>query len=416
MADELDKWNSLSPLRVKEYRFFIISRFFYIMALRMVGTVVAYRLFQLTRDSFSIGLVGLAEFVPVFVLALYAGHVIDRSDKRKLLLQGVLSYSICIIALIIVTSPFVFQRFNNRFLEISFYVIIFFTGVIRAFAGPTSSAIIAQLVPRNMLHFAASISSTTWLSASILGHASAGFFIAWFGVQTTFYIVLLYILIASYGISRIKSKPFVPIDTEKVNVWHSVREGLQYVFRHKVLLGAISLDLFAVLFGGAVALIPEFADRILGVGPKGFGLLNAAIDIGAATMLAFTTFFPLRRRQGTILMFAVAGFGICIIAFGLSNIYWISFVALLVAGMLDGISVVIRGTILQLTTPDEMRGRVSSVNSMFVNSSNELGQFESGFAARMLGTVPSVLFGGVMTILIVIITWIKAPGLRKFEY
>jgi sugar phosphate permease len=181
-------------------------------------------------------------------------------------------------------------------------------------------------------------------------------------------------------------------------------------------LGAISLDLFAVLFGGAVALIPEFADRILGVGPKGFGLLNAAIDIGAATMLAFTTFFPLRRRQGTILMFAVAGFGICIIAFGLSNIYWISFVALLVAGMLDGISVVIRGTILQLTTPDEMRGRVSSVNSMFVNSSNELGQFESGFAARMLGTVPSVLFGGVMTILIVIITWIKAPGLRKFEY
>jgi len=416
MADELDKWNSLSPLRVKEYRLFIISRFFYIMALRMVGTVVAYRLFQLTRDSFSIGLVGLAEFVPVFVLALYAGHVIDRSDKRKLLLQGVLSYSICIIALIIVTSPFVFQRFNNRFLEISFYVIIFCTGVIRAFAGPTSSAIIAQLVPRNMLHFAASISSTTWLSASILGHASAGFFIAWFGVHSTFYIVLLYILIASYGISRIKSKPFVPLDTEKVNVWHSVREGLQYVFRHKVLLGAISLDLFAVLFGGAVALIPEFADRILGVGPKGFGLLNAAIDIGAATMLAFTTLFPLRRRQGSILMIAVAGFGICIIAFGLSNIYWISFVALLVAGMLDGISVVIRGTILQLTTPDEMRGRVSSVNSMFVNSSNELGQFESGFAARMLGTVPSVLFGGVMTILIVIITWIKAPGLRKFEY
>jgi MFS family permease len=143
--------------------------------------------------------------------------VIDRSDKRKLLLQGVLSYSICIIALIIVTSPFVFQKFNNRFSEISFYVIIFFTGVIRAFAGPTSSAIIAQLVPRNILHFAASISSTTWLSASILGHASAGFFIAWFGVHTTFYIVLLYILIASYGISRIKSKPFVPLDTENVN-------------------------------------------------------------------------------------------------------------------------------------------------------------------------------------------------------
>ena len=406
---------SLAPLYEKEYRFFIIARFFYIMALRMVGTVVAYQLFQLTRSSFSIGLVGLSEFIPVFTLALYAGYIIDRSDKRTMLFRGILSYSLCVLGLILVTSSYFESRVDSKLIELSFYVLIFFTGVIRAFAGPTSHAIIAQLVPRNILPFAANISSTTWLGASILGHASAGFFIAWFGVHGTFYIILAYILLAAFITSLISKKPVLHSNIN-IKAWESVKEGLRYVFRHKVLLSAISLDLFAVLFGGAVALIPEFAERILKIGPIGFGWLNAAIDIGSVLMILFITFFPLRRAQGTILLFAVAGFGICIIAFGMSDMFWMSFTALVIAGMLDGISVVIRGTILQLTTPDEMRGRVSSVNSMFVNSSNELGQFESGFTARIFGAAPAVIFGGVMTILVVIITWIKAPGIRKFEY
>ncbi|MFN2440400.1 MAG: MFS transporter, partial [Chitinophagaceae bacterium] len=407
MTQSTLRFQSIAPFYEKEFRMFIIARFFYIMALRMVTTVVAYKLFQITRDSFSIGLVGLSEFVPVFVLALYAGYKIDRSDKRTLLLKGILSYAVCIVGLIIVTTPaFEMQRQQN-FLEISFYIIIFFTGVIRSFAGPTSNAIIAQLVPRGMLHYAANISSTTWLSASIIGHASAGFFIAWFGVNATFYIILAYILIGAFFISKIKKKPVMHTNFT-LKAWGSVKEGLRYVFNHKVMLGAISLDLFAVLFGGAVALIPEFADRILQVGPKGFGFLNAAIDLGAAIILIFNTFFPLRQKQGTILLFAVTGFGLCIIIFGLSTIYWMSFVALFLAGMLDGISVVIRGTILQLTTPDEMRGRVSAVNSMFINSSNELGQFESGVTARLFGAPMAVIFGGFMTILVAIITWIKA--------
>ena len=190
-----------------------------------------------------------------------------------------------------------------------------------------------------------------------------------------------------------------------------------FVFSHKILLGAISLDLFAVLFGGAVALIPEFANKILNVGPIGFGWLNAAIDIGSMITIICITVFPLTKKQGYKLFWAVAGFGLCIIVFGISRIYWISFAALLIAGMLDGISVVIRGTVMQLTTPDEMRGRVSSVNSMFINSSNELGQFESGFTARIFGGAsPAVIFGGCMTLLVVIITWFKASALRKFEY
>jgi MFS family permease len=391
-------------------------RFFYIMALRMVATVVAYQLFHLTKSSFSIGIVGLSEFIPVFSLALYAGHVIDRSDKRTLLLKGILSYSVCVVALIIVTLPSVEKQVSVTGLSWLFYAIIFCTGAIRAFAGPASNAILAQLVPKNILHYAANISSTTWLSASILGHASAGFLIFLAGVHGTFYIILFYVLIAAYALSKVKKKPVVDTTTG-IKTWDSVKEGLKYVFHHKILLAAISLDLFAVLFGGAVALIPEFAHSILKVGPIGFGWLNAAIDIGSVIMIMMVTLNPLRRHQGLLLMLAVSGFGCCIIVFGLSTNYWISFFALLVAGMLDGISVIVRGTVLQLTTPDEMRGRVSSVNSMFINSSNELGQFESGFTARIFGGVQrAVIFGGIMTVLVVIIAWIKAPRLRKFEY
>src|SRR5688500_1517705 len=358
---------SLAPLLEPEYRLYIASRFLYIMALRMVATIVAYKLFQLTKSSFAIGLVGLSEFIPVFAFALYAGHVIDKSDKRTLLLKGIFSYSLCVLALLFITSPYGEEILSPKTMELSIYGVIFFTGVVRAFAGPTSSAIVAQLIPRDVLKYASNLSSSTWLAASIVGHASAGLFIAWFGVHTSFYIILSYVRISCIFIYRIKKKP-IAFNNSNIKAWESVKEGLRYVFRHKIMLGAISLDLFAVLFGGAVALIPEFAERILKVGPIGFGWLNAAIDIGSVIMIITMTFKPLRRKQGLILLYAVAGFGLCIIVFGLSKIYWVSFAALLIAGMLDGISVLVRGNIFQLTTPDEMRGRVSSVNSMFVNS------------------------------------------------
>lgn len=407
---------SLSPLNHREFRLYVFVRFLYIMALRMVATVVGWQLFQLTQDSFSIGIAGLSEFIPVFALALYAGHVIDRSDKRTLLLKGILAYAACLVGLIVVTLPAFENKFSVSSLSILFYTIIFFTGAIRAFAGPTSNAIIAQLVPKTILQYAANISSTTWLAASIFGHASAGFLIHLTGVNATFWIILLYVLLAAFALSKIEKKPIVHTKAG-VKTWDSMKEGLSYVYRNKILLAAISLDLFAVLFGGAVALIPEFATKILQVGSIGFGWLNAAVDIGSVIMIIIITLNPLRKRQGLILFFAVGGFGLCIIAFGLSDIYWISFAALLIAGMLDGISVIIRGTVLQLTTPDEMRGRVSSVNSMFINSSNELGQFESGFTARLFGGArPAVIFGGIMTLVVVFIAWIKAPKLRKFEY
>ena len=378
--------------------------------------MVAYALFHLTKDSFSIGIAGLAEFIPVVSLALYAGHVIDRSDKRTLILKGIFAYLSCVILLILITIPRMQANFSILTLSVLFYTVIFFTGAIRAFVGPAFNAILSQLVSRDILPFAANISSTSWLLASISGHASAGFLIANLGINSSFLVVLAYVSFALLALTKIKPKPIVH-NKANVKTMESMKEGLRFVFQHKILLAAISLDLFAVLFGGAKALIPEFADRLLQVGPIGFGWLNAAIDIGSVVTLLFITMNPLRRKQGLILLLAVAGFGICIIVFGLSDVYQISLVALLIAGMLDGISVVVRGTVFQLTTPDEMRGRVSSVNSMFINSSNELGQFESGFTARLFGGVrPAVVFGGIMTFIVVVVAWIRAPRLRKFEY
>jgi MFS family permease len=414
MSIALNK-QALSPLKEKEFRIYIICRFIYIMALRMVGTVVAFQLFQLTKSSLAIGIVGLSEFIPVFSLALYAGHVIDKSEKRTLLLKGMLSYAFCVLLLIVCTLPGTQQQFSKQTSVYFFYGIIFLTGIIRAFSGPVSHAIVAQLVPRDVLQYAANISSSSWLIASITGHAGAGFLIAGIGVNKTFILILILVLIAATLLSFIKRKPIL-LKQKDTGTWDSMKEGLRFVLQHKIMLGAISLDLFAVLFGGAVALIPEFSDTILHTGPIGFGWLTAASDIGSIIIIILLTLFPMRKHQGRRMMLAVAGFGGCIIAFGVSNMYVVSFIALLCSGICDGISVIVRGAILQLTTPDEMRGRVSSVNSMFINSSNELGMFESGFASRILGLKPSVIFGGCMTLLVVVITWFKAPALRKMEY
>jgi predicted MFS family arabinose efflux permease len=327
----------------------------------------------------------------------------------------IMLYILCAGALMFITTPSTELNFGKHFVQYSVYGIMLCTGVLRSFIGPSASSIIAQMVPRNILPNAVTWSSGTFLSASVIGHASAGFLIAYVGYTGTFILILSYLAVSAICMLQIKPKPVANTNATQ-KTWESVKEGLRYVFRTKELLGALSLDMFAVLFGGAVAMIPFYAGEILHVGAIGFGWLNAAADIGSMIAIVTMTLRPLRRKQGLILMFAVAGFGLCIITFGLSKIYVLSFLALLMSGALDGISVVIRGTILQLKTPDNMRGRVSSVSSMFINSSNEIGNFESGVAAKLMGIVPSVIFGGSMTLLVVIIMWFRAPSVRKFEY
>lgn len=371
-------------------------------------------MYMLTNSPLVLGLVGLSEVIPALSLALYAGHYIDLNEKRNLLLKCTLLYMGCIILLLALASPYTHNQFSAGTIATLVCGVIACTGAIRAFSGPTFSALIAQIVSKDLLPGAAAISSSTWLVGSILGHAVGGFLIAYIGIFKSFWVILAFVTAGFFLLQKISIKPI--LYKASGNTWQSVKEGIRYVFKTKEILGAMTLDLFAVLFGGAVALVPVFARDILFAGPVGFGWLNAAMDIGSIIMVTILTIKPLKHAQGKKLFYSIGLFGICIIGFALSKVFWLSFLALMIAGCMDGVSVVIRSTILQLKTPDELRGRVMSVNSMFINSSNELGQFESGLAAKLMGTVRSVIFGGCMTLAVVIFTWFKAPSLRKMEY
>ncbi len=404
-----------AALRIKEFRFFILGRLLFITGLRMMATVVAWCLYETTRDPFAIGLIGLAEVIPAVGLALYAGHFLDTHERSAVLKKAVMLYGVVALLMFILSTSLVQAHTVQKTWIAGVYLLIFFTGAIRAFAGSSFQSLLGQLIPFEVLPNAITWSSGTWLISSIIGHAVGGFLIALVAVKGALLISFLCFVLACLVLWKISPKP-LPQSRRHASTWSSVKEGLSFVYQTKDLMASMTLDLFAVLFGGAVAMIPAFAKDILDVGPMAFGWLNAATDIGSILTVTTLTLSPLKRKQGKILMIAVAGFGISIIVFGLSRSYLLSFIALFLSGMLDGISAIVRGTIAQIKTPNELKGRVMSVNSMFVNSSNEFGQFESGLAARLMGLVPSVVFGGSMTLLVVIVTWFKAPSLRKLEY
>ncbi len=405
----------LAAVKIPEFRNLITGRFFFIFSLRMMSTLVGWWIYKLTSAPFAIGLIGLSEVIPALSLALYAGHIIDISEKRKLILRGVTLYSFTAILLLMLSVQHSNGTMANMSVAYTIYGVIFCTGIIRAFTGPTFNVILAVVVPRAVLPNATTWNQGTWLTASVTGHAIGGLCIAQVGNTGTLTVICVSFLLSLVALFRLNKHSPEKRQVEKRS-WESVKEGLQFVFKTKDLLGAISLDMFAVFFGGAVAMVPVFASDILKVGPQGFGILNAAADIGAICSVLLLTFFPMKQQQGKRMIAAVAGFGICIIVFAVSEWFWVSFFALMAAGILDGISMVIRGTIMQLKTPNEMKGRVMSVNFMFVNSSNELGQFESGLMAKLMGVIPSVIFGGCMTFLVATTTWFKAKKLRSLEY
>ena len=325
----------LGALRISEFRNLMIGRFLFIMGLRMMGTLVGWWIYELTNAPFAIGLIGLAEVIPAVSLALYAGHVIDKSEKRKLLLRGVILYWCCALILLFLSMDIGSLKLTSLQIAIGIYFIVFCTGIIRSFTGPSFGTIVGAVVPKNLLQNATTWSQGIWLSASVLGHAIVGFIIAGFG-HTGSLIVVVSMVGIGYGfIAMIKPKP-PHADLVDQKTLESVKEGLRFVFNSKEVFGALSLDLFAVLFGGAVAMIPVFAKDILKVGPIGFGWLNAASDIGAIIIILIITIFPANRSQGKKLLLAVAGFGVCIIVFALSKIFWLSFIMLLLSGILDG--------------------------------------------------------------------------------
>ena len=403
-----------AALRIKEFNVFLGVRFAMVFAWSMQFIVIEWQVYSLTKDPLSLGLIGLMEIIPAIVMALFAGHIVDQNEKRNLLVKCIFGFSVISLGLFIISLPSVVAQTETKTILYSIYLLVFIGGIVRAFLGPTVFSLLALIVPKKVYPNAATWSSTTWQLASVLGPALAGFSIGWIGVHWSMCLVFFFSLMALIALSQISRKPILNPKLGEA-VIDSLKEGLRFVFGTKAILGALTLDMIAVLFGGAVALLPIYAQDILQVGAEGFGILRAAPAVGAALTMLGSTRFPLHRAAGKKLLLAVFAFGICMIVFGLSTIFWLSVIALFLSGAVDGISMVIRQTILQLKTPDHMRGRVASVNSMFVGSSNELGAFESGLTAKYMGTVVAVVFGGCMTLATVGLTAIFSPSFRKLD-
>jgi MFS family permease len=394
-----------------EFWHFLFAKLCYTLGMRMVSTIVIYQTFKLA-NTYMVGIVGLTEFLPAVFTAIYAGQYIDKDDKKKILKTSYFIYFLCALLLATVSNNY-FQLQNKSILSFILFA-VFASGIIRSFGSPSSNSMIPAIVPKGDLQKAVSLNSTVYLFSSIIGHATGGLLIALIGISSAYGVAAILLLMAFIFSTKLQPKP--PTNKTKEPVLESIKHGFRFVWNTKPLLGVISLDLFAVLFGGVVAFIPEIAETVLHTGPIGYGFLNAAMDIGALVSVLLFFWFPLKKKQGLKMLLAVAGFGFFIIIFGISKVYWLSFLALALAGVCDGLSVVVRGMISQLFTPDDLRGRVSSINSIFINSSNELGQFESGITSKLMGTLPAVIFGGAMSILVVIGTWIKFPDLKKIEY
>lgn len=403
-----------AALRFKEFNMFLLVRFILVFAWSIQFIVIEWQVYTLTKDPLYLGIIGLMEIIPAFSMALFAGHIVDQKEKRNLLAKCIAAFSVISLGLFFLTWDYIVSNWSTSTILYGIYALVFWGGFLRSFFGPTIFSLVALIVPKKVYPNAATWSTSTWKTAAVLGALFGGFSIHWIGVDTTLCVVFVLVIISLVLVFKIKKKPILnPNIGEPIR--KSLKVGVRFVFSNKAILGALTLDMIAVLFGGTVALLSVFAQDILNVGAQGFGILNASISLGSIVTMFLTTYLPINRNTGKKLLGAIFIFGVCIIGFGLSSIFWVSVLALFLSGAADGVSMVIRQTILQIMTPDEMRGRVSSVNSMFVGSSNELGAFESGVAAKILGPATAVVFGGVMTIVTVTTIGIKNKTLRTLD-
>lgn len=410
LKSEAIKTDPYIAMRFPEFRSYIAMRFLFTFAYQVQAVVIGWHIYQLTKDPLSLGLIGLAEAIPSIMVTLYGGYIADKSDKKKLLIWIIGSMLCCSAVLTVVTTDHVLSLIGQTPVIIIIYVLIFFIGITRGFYSPTAFALMAQIIPKEHYANSSTWNSGSWQTASIMGPAVGGLLYAFSGITACFVVIVTFLALAlGCIIFFVKNYPayFVP----KENIFKSLSEGIQFVFKSRMILGALSLDMFSVFFGGAVALMPIFAHDILKVGAEGLGFMRAAPALGAVITMFILAKYPPMNKPWRNLLLAVAGFGISIICFGLSRNFYLTLLCLFFEGAFDSVSVIIRSTILQILTPEEMRGRVSAVNGIFINSSNEIGAFESGATARLMGTIPSVIFGGSMTIMIVIFTYFKTKRL-----
>ncbi|RQO72476.1 MFS transporter [Pedobacter sp. KBW06] len=407
----IEKPDPYAALRYPEFRSYLGMRFFFTFAYQMQAVIIGFHIYHLTKDPLALGLVGLCEAIPAISIALYGGYVADKSEKRGLLLKVFAGVFLCSLIMLVITTNRMHAYVPVSYIVPIMYLMVFGIGIARGFFSPATFSLMAQIVPKKLYPNSSTWNSSSWQAASILGPATGGLIYGFYGITATYSVILAFIAIALVCIFFLKPHP--PTYIPKESIVKSLTEGVHFVFKNKMMLGAMSLDLFSVFFGGAVALLPVFANDILKVGSEGLGFMRAAASSGAViTMLAMTRFSPMNKPWRNLLI-AVTGFGTSIICYGLSKNFYLTLLFLFMEGAFDSISVIIRSTIMQLLTPDEMRGRVSAVNSMFIGSSNEIGAFESGLTAKLMRTVPAVVFGGSMTILVAGITYLKTKSLMK---
>ena len=406
------KTEAFKSLQIPEFRNFISGRFFITLAYMVQAVTVGWQVYELTKDPLSLGLIGLAEAVPSIITALFSGHIVDISDRKKILLSSYSLLFLCSILLFFISTNVVDLTNMQRVIYI--YSVIFISGIARGFVMPSSFAFMAQLVPRVIYSNAVTWNINIWQIGAVLGPAIGGLIYGFYGVSISYLTVVILIGGAIFAMSFISKKP-IPELSDHYNLSDRLTAGIKFVFKNKIILGAITLDLFAVLFGGTVAMLPVFASDILFTGPQGLGILRAAPAVGAVLMSLYLAHRPPTLNAGRNLIVSVAGFGLSIIVFAISKSFLMSLIALAFSGMFDSVSVIIRHTIIQLNTPENMKGRVSAVNSIFIGSSNEIGAFESGLAAKLMGVVPSVIFGGVMTLVVVTAVTLLSPPIRKLK-
>jgi MFS family permease len=398
-----------AALRVPNYRRFIISLLTMTVSTQIQGVVVAWQIYDITKDPLSLGLIGLAEALPFIAFALYAGHVADRRNRHRVAIASLALLLACSVALLVFN---LIPGFLTRFGAAPFYVVIFVSGIARSFAQPSRQALGAELIERPLYANAVAWRSSTWQTAAVVGPALGGLIYGFTSPRVAYIADAIMMSIAVLMFASITYEPRAVIATRE-SIGESLQSGLRFVFRESVLLSALTLDLFSVLLGGAEALLPVFADQILHVGPEGLGILRAAPAAGAVVASVYLAHRAPFRRAGKTLLYAVAAFALCIVGFGVSRSFLLSVGLLAISGMADNVSVLIRSTLLQSLTPEHLYGRVTSVNAIFVGSSNEIGAFESGVAAKLLGTVPSVVLGGVASLAVVgLVAW-RVPRLRR---
>ena len=421
-ADAIVPHDPYAVLRLPDFRRLVSARVLFTLASQIQGVVVGWQIYELTNNPLALGMIGLAEAIPSITVSLYAGHVADSVPRKRIIVPAVLLLFLCSLSLFLLARPTGMALLaHQKVLALPLYVVmlyavLFVSGIARGFLGPAVFSFMPQLLPdRNLLSNAVTWNTSSWQAAAVLGPAIGGLLFAKQGKAFAYGVDTVLMLSSLLLFISIASRALPTREGERLSLGESVLSGVKFIFGNQIVLAALSLDLFAVLFGGAVVLLPIFARDILHAGPDGLGYLRAAPAVGSVLMAVWLTYSPLRRGAGRKMLWAVAGFGLATIGFALSRNLVLSFFLLFLTGVFDSVSVIVRSTLIHTYTPEYMKGRVSAVNNIFIGSSNEIGAFESGAAAKLMGTVTSVVFGGMMTLLVVAVTAWKANKLRELE-